>query len=270
MEWINYISQAFELIPFDFFKNLPKLFFDKTAIYQLPALAYLFWFAVFLFIISITLCQFNRYLLKARTIEDTPTAKIRSAAQGYTELWGSQYMLGSHLTQGPLTRLPCCWYRYKIFKKSRKNNWILVFERTSSEPFLIKDSTGECIVEPIGAEVHAKAKDIWYGFTINPKDKPKSVFWLCITYLFGTYQYQEFRMEEGSPIYVLGYFSTIQKNESSTHIVSQKGLVSRQPYLISNFGQKELARKYRFYAVFWLLVFLGALPYALWWMSIKL
>jgi hypothetical protein len=45
-------------------------------------------------------------LRKARSIEDTPTSKISSAAQGYVELIGSA-KADQALLSAPLTNTPC-------------------------------------------------------------------------------------------------------------------------------------------------------------------
>src|SRR5690606_9806630 len=59
-----------------------------------------------------------RNLRTARTIEDTPTSKIRSAAQGYVELSGTASSTGETIA-APLSGTPCLWYRYTIERYER-------------------------------------------------------------------------------------------------------------------------------------------------------
>ena len=56
---------------------------------------------------------------KNRLIEDTPISRIRSAAQGYVELSGRGTMPPNAENKGPLTGIPCTWWRYKIEERSR-------------------------------------------------------------------------------------------------------------------------------------------------------
>jgi hypothetical protein len=61
-----------------------------------------------------------------------------------------------------------------------------------------------------------------------------------------------------------------KNHDTMMNVLSNKGLTARQPFIISNFTQQELAKKYRTYSVLWLLLFLISMPYSLWWLSIKL
>src|SRR5260370_8017356 len=51
---------------------------------------------------------------KNRVIEDTPTSRVRSAAQGYVELSGRGVLPADSPNKGPLTGIPCTWCRSKI------------------------------------------------------------------------------------------------------------------------------------------------------------
>ena len=51
-----------------------------------------------------------RWLKIARLIEDTPTSRIRSAAQGYVELAGNGLPLPATKNPAPLTQRPCTWW----------------------------------------------------------------------------------------------------------------------------------------------------------------
>lgn len=55
-----------------------------------------------------------RFYRRVRMIEDTPTSKIRSAAQGYVELQGEAESLPGPATVAPLSQLHCLWYRYRV------------------------------------------------------------------------------------------------------------------------------------------------------------
>jgi hypothetical protein len=147
-------------------------------------------------------------LRRARVIEDTPTSRIRSAAQGFLELQGVAELMDGQPILAPLTGTRCAWYRYKIEKHQRSGksrNWVVKEQGTSDELFLLRDDTGECVVDPEGAKVTPSGKDIWYGDSERPVGGPAGAQrW------FGgnRYRYSEWRILAGDPLYAIGYFHT--------------------------------------------------------------
>lgn len=131
---------------------------------------------------------------RARSIGDTPTSKIASAAQGYVELIGR----GHHHPGGPIlsrcTSLPCIWYRFIIEKKTGGNKWQRVNSGRSEQSFILDDGSGRCVVDPEQAEVIAKRKERWI------KDD---------------YRYTEWLLLPQARIYTLGQFSTVGGSNSN-------------------------------------------------------
>lgn len=151
-----------------------------------------------------------RSIKRARLIEDTPTSKCRSAAQGYVELIGTQKLMPGEPIRAPLTGRQCTWWEYCIEEKrtsySRgrsRTRWVTVDRGTSESLFLIRDETGEAVIDPEGAEVTPSASDVWYGSSHWPKGPPAggSIFG-------GRYRYTEKRMHEGDMLYAIGFFET--------------------------------------------------------------
>ena len=124
---------------------------------------------------------------RSRQIDDTPTSKIGSAAQGYVELVGR----GHHHPGGPVlsrcTFLPCIWYRFIIEQRVRGNKWQRVNSGRSEESFILDDGSGRCTVDPGHAEVIAKRRERWVQ---------------------GDYRYTEWLLLPQARIYVIGHFST--------------------------------------------------------------
>jgi len=171
------------------------------------------------------------YLRRARIIEDTPTAKIRSAAQGFVELNGTAVTDPENPIVSPLTDSDCCWYRYEIEKKSDKN-WHSVEKGSSEHPFIVEDETGRCIVLPKGAEVTATDRSIWYGKSRQPENRNPSrervrmsVGGLNVQvnsgfnsqfktgFSFTQYRYTEERIYAGDLIYALGHFRSLDERD---------------------------------------------------------
>jgi E3 Ubiquitin ligase len=150
---------------------------------------------------------------KNRAIEDTPTSRIRSAAQGYVELSGHGVMPPNAENKGPLTGIPCTWWRYKIEERSRSGrsrSWSTIDSQTSEAPFLLDDGTGRCLVDPRGAEVFPGNTDVWYGSSEWPDvhiPNGSGVFgWLVDACATGRYRYTEYRLQPNDHVCALGAF----------------------------------------------------------------
>jgi hypothetical protein len=150
-----------------------------------------------------------RWLHIARMLEDTPTSRIRSAAQGYVELAGRSRALAGAANLAPLTQRPCVWWRYRIQRRTgstaggrQRTKWQTVQSGRSELPFLLDDGTGECIVQPSGAEMVTAETTTWYGDTPWPTQAPGR------RSAFGEpeYRYYEERIYEHERVHVLGQF----------------------------------------------------------------
>lgn len=100
-------------------------------------------------------------LHRARLIEDVPTAKVRSAHQGYVELIGTAQDLPGEPIVAPLSGMQCCWYRYRVEERGR-HRWNLLRRGESDGLFLLSDDTGDCLVDPDGASVCAQHAESWF------------------------------------------------------------------------------------------------------------
>jgi hypothetical protein len=154
-------------------------------------------------------------LSKCRALENTPTARIRSAAQGYAEFAGVGTLPARAVCRGPLTGLHCTWWKYKIEERGsrRRSGWRTIDSMTSETPFLLDDGTGKCLVDPRGAEVVAHEHTVWFGnaewpvVRVPPGDGLVGKFFDALL-SGGRYRYSEWRLNEDQPVYALGEFST--------------------------------------------------------------
>lgn len=128
---------------------------------------------------------------RLRQIADTPPSKIASAAQGYVELFGRAEEPGGTPIVSKLTGLQCVWFHYEIYEKTRSKDgydWSLKEEGDSDDPFVIRDATGQCIIDPEDAEVVTSRKNTW---------------------IEGDYRCTEWLVLPRDKIYALGEFATI-------------------------------------------------------------
>jgi hypothetical protein len=153
---------------------------------------------------------------KNRVIEDTATSRVRSAAQGYVELSGRGILPPNAVNRGPLTGTPCTWWRYKIEERrssGRSRSWSTIQSDTSEVPFLLDDGTGQCLVDPRGAEVFPGASDVWYGPSEWPEVRIPNgtgVFgWLVDTFVKDKYRYTEYRLQPHEHVCALGAFRSL-------------------------------------------------------------
>ncbi len=126
-------------------------------------------------------------LKRLRAIRDTPTSKVASAAQGYVELIGRGQPFGAPPLLSKLTQLPCLWYRYKVEEHASRDKWKTVDSGESNDSFVLRDDSGECVVDPDQAEIITKHRDQW---------------------IRDNYRYTEWKLIKEDSLYVIGQFST--------------------------------------------------------------
>lgn len=143
--------------------------------------------------------QMTRRLRQARVIENVPTSKIRSAAQGYVELIGQTKLMDGPVIISPLTSRTCVWYSYKIEEKVMRHqgdgkwqsHWKCVEQKRSEELFLLEDETGQCVIDPDGADVIPSNKKVWHKRHVVPPRR-----------------YTEQIIREREELYAIGLFKT--------------------------------------------------------------
>ncbi len=151
-----------------------------------------------------------------RAVRDTPTSRVRSAAQGYVELDGRGVLAPGVQTRGPLTRLPCTWWSYKIEEvrsMRRSRSWSTIDRGTSSSFFYLDDGTGRCLIDPRGAQVFAVEKTVWYGSTrqadVRIPGETSLLGRVADVLMRGNFRYTEHRMDVGAPLYAIGSFRSV-------------------------------------------------------------
>jgi hypothetical protein len=154
----------------------------------------------------LALWRFFVRLQRDRVVADTPTGRIRSAAQGYVKLAGRALAAGAAPTSAPLSGRPCVWWDYTIAEQqtdSRGNkHWHEVEHATSVELFVLEDDDGaRCLVGPVTAEVTPTGKDTWYGSTPRPSGPPPETHSLLH---LGEWRYTERLLDVGTHVCVMG------------------------------------------------------------------
>jgi len=176
-----------------------------------------FWAATILLLLValVSLYLIFRFYHRMRMISDTPTSRIRSAAQGYVELEGEGLLMKGDSRRSPLSGLPCLWYKFKIEKRvvsydskgHRRTRWKTIDSGQSESLFLVRDDSGECVIDPEGAEVTPNSSNSWYSDHAGWNGPlPRSSF---ITFGSKGYRLSESRIDIGTDLYLLGRFASV-------------------------------------------------------------
>jgi hypothetical protein len=162
-------------------------------------------------------------LNKVRLIEDMPTSKVRSAAQGYVELEGTARAMDGAPTIAPLSGLSCCWYRFLVEEQvtTRYNNrtetrWQTVDRGESTDTFWLEDDTGRVAVDPEGADIEPKHKDVWRsGSSLsNSPAMPAHVVTFMQSFVAthrsgNPHRFTEWRINRGDPVFAIGLLKNV-------------------------------------------------------------
>lgn len=172
-----------------------------------------------------------RRLAQARLLLDTPTSKIRSAAQGYVELYGVLHEQGDAPLLAPLTGKPCLWWRFRIEEYSesgKRKRWRVLESGVSDAWLCLADATGKCLIDPRGAEVRPATREVWKGSQRHPRAGAAAFgigAWLSSG---GEYRYTEERLHVGEPLYAIGDFRTSGGGRKGLDLAVAQGAVIRE------------------------------------------
>ncbi len=161
-----------------------------------------------------------------RKIQNTPTSKIRSAAQGYVEIIGRGESTARGPLTAPLTGEPCIWFTYNVADKQniRKSDgetelkWVTIEGNTSPELIVLIDGTGWLFIDPACAIVTPSVENEWYGNSPRPDPLnpiPKNQKGMIRT--VGSFRYREAYIRPGDSLYVIGQYITKPGIDSRFH-----------------------------------------------------
>ena len=144
-------------------------------------------------------------LRRARELEDTPQSRIRSAAQGYVQLLGRTRLMPGPAILSPLSGMPCIWWHCRVVDTSERQSEVIV-DATSEDLFYLSDTTGDCIVDPVGARVEPNVSRRWRGHAQKPLRLPRNRREAFFTR--GKYRYSEQLVTMDALLTAKGWFRT--------------------------------------------------------------
>ena len=184
-------------------------------------------------------------LRRVRRIEDVPTARVRSAPQGYVELAGKAFALDGEPIIAPFSKTQCCWYSYRVERRGDRGPRP-VESGHSDAIFLLRDDTGECVIDPEGAEVTSRHTTSWsddgsgwgaHGVHARlpslggAADTVVDVGGKVLEALgsgVGDYRYTESVILDGDPLYAIGRFRTVAAGGYGGSLDERTGAILRE------------------------------------------
>jgi hypothetical protein len=154
---------------------------------------------------------------RLRTVADTPTARVRSAPQGYVELAGVARAHHGEIT-GRLSGTACLWCRFRVEERrrgGRNSRWVTLESGETDRAFRLADDSGDCLIEPAGARIEPRRRDVWLGPNREPADRRPARLgfglgpWITLPVgRANCYRFSEERIHAGEPLYLLGHLET--------------------------------------------------------------
>ncbi|MBN2871647.1 MAG: hypothetical protein JXJ30_01890 [Halothiobacillaceae bacterium] len=181
-----------------------------------------------------------RLLILARIIAHTPTARLRSAAQGFNEIEGIGQIVDDHPLYSPLTFTPCLWFDITIERldsNGKNRRWTTVERRRSDDVFRVDDGTAKAFVDPDHARVIPHSRRRW-------RERGARQAWSTGSVAgFGseTHRYTEQLLLPGQPLYVLGWLQT--RGHRNGGVGDHEAVEHRRLDLLREWKNDESARQ---------------------------
>lgn len=97
-------------------------------------------------------------LLARKHWQNAPASRIATALPGLVEVNG--IATGPNTISAPITGQPCYLYRATVWqqRKAASHKWEKIAEETLHVPFFLDDSTGQLLIEPLGADLDLQSE----------------------------------------------------------------------------------------------------------------
>lgn len=146
-----------------------------------------------------------------RALRKTPRTNVRDARDGDLVKIVGQLRYLHEPVIAPISGRRCAYFEARVERKHGKNSWVEVAREVGGAEFLVEDSTGRAVVDPVLVET-AVVEDSTgrSGFLNDPSDRLASFLArhdVASTTLLGfnrTMRYREGVFEEGETVAVLG------------------------------------------------------------------
>jgi len=148
---------------------------------------------------------------RRRSLGSNAEALIRDASLGPVAVSGMA--IGPHTLSSPISAKTCYLYQTTVWQRndSERKDWQKVAEETLHLPFFVEDSTGQLLVEPLGAEIDLRPgfQEEYGGSFAPPSELPMPQRVVAFLTRYGVDLDRPIRVEERwvqpeTPIFVAG------------------------------------------------------------------
>jgi hypothetical protein len=183
-------------------------------------------------------------LVAIREMNGLPASAIATAQPGYVKLTGTLHLTSNAPVVGPQSKAPSVWY--EIARRSGMKGSTTMYER-SSQPFILRDNTGDVVVEPRDMHVRTRHRVTKFGSTSAVGTSGSRV--------------TEETLREGDSAYALGELSIGSAPGDGPRL---RAAEDGRRLLVSNFDEAHLVFVERVW--FWTgaLVFVSAMLILVW------
>ena len=166
-------------------------------------------------------------MVTMREMTRMPTSAIAAAPAGYVELVGTLHLSpGADAVLGPLTHASAVWYAMETnFGNKGSKTW----RERSGQSFLIRDASGEAMIDPHDMTVRTRHSTTRYGGSAG---------------LTSSRRTSERLLKEGDTAYVLGELR-FSADVGGAHARSVGIAADGRRLLVSNLSEAELMRRER-------------------------
>ncbi len=188
-------------------------------------------------------------LRRRRTMQNTPTSKIRSVAMGRVEVYGAIVPF-QEITQAPISGTTCVYFDYRIEERHEykdehgnlKESWQEIDSGKWSVPFFVQDDTGKILVDPKGAQIDSPNDRV--NMPMIEPDIPPNLRSRISLPRRDILRYTERYLRPGESVFVLGFAGhnphlaeTSQDTAAAGKMIQTNG---RDIFYISDRRQEEI------------------------------
>ncbi len=184
---------------------------------------------------------------RRRLVRSTPTSTIRSAALGLVEVNGRA--VGPNTMPAPISGKQSFLYRVIAWQRpDGKKDWRKVADETLYQPFFIDDTTGQMLIEPLGADLDLE-RDVCEEFVTSifssSDDVPLRVSTFLARHNIGNdrpLRIEEFLIKPDDSLFFTG---TVTENPGiEVRPIERKTPVTAQPALSRDAREPEVIKLY--------------------------
>lgn len=182
-----------------------------------------YWWVLAGVVLFATLTWFGfRFAKIKRMIENIETTPSLGVSFGIAEVKGKVVLLEDESLSGPVSHLPCSWYRYLVEEQrgsGKDSKWVTISDDKKGLVFLCQDREGSLAIEPKDAEI----------ITRHKKSNRS-----------GSMRYTEWALRPNDKLYAIG--QAVINPQQADQLILAKG-EKEALFILSNYPERDIMIK---------------------------